>query len=46
MWDLPAELFEPRPVAEVLTHDDLLDFHLALEDERWLAEAMDTLQRG
>jgi len=34
-WHLPAELFEGRAVAEPLTHDDLLDFHLMLESGGW-----------
>lgn len=29
-WHVPAEALEPRP-ATALTHDDLLDFHAALE---------------
>jgi len=26
-WRMPRELVEARPVAEPLTHDDLLDWH-------------------
>jgi hypothetical protein len=33
-WRLPAELHE-RPGGAPITHDDLLDFHLLLEDESW-----------
>lgn len=29
-WHVPAEVFEPRPTT-AMTHDDLLDFHAALE---------------
>ena len=32
-WDLPAELREPRQGAPI-THDDLLDFHQTLYDDR------------
>ena len=34
VWELPAELWEPR-VGEPISHDDLLDFHELLCDERW-----------
>jgi hypothetical protein len=34
VWELPAELWEPR-VGEPISHDDLLDFHELLNDERW-----------
>ena len=34
-WHLPAELLEARPVGPVLTLDDLLDFHLCLQDADW-----------
>jgi hypothetical protein len=33
-WDLPSELFEPRAGAPI-THDDLIDFHLLLQDDGW-----------
>jgi hypothetical protein len=33
-WDLPAELFEPRPSVP-LTHDDLIDFHKLLQSDSW-----------
>ena len=45
-WDLPAELFEPRPVAAPLTHDDLIDAHERLGSDDWLAAALDTLVQG
>lgn len=35
MWALPAELCEPRRGGPAFTHDDLLDFHDALEDDSW-----------
>ena len=38
-WSLPRELFEPRPNIQ-LTHDYLLDFHIALEDDSNIAEAL------
>jgi hypothetical protein len=34
VWELPAELWEPR-MGEPISHDDLLDFHELLSDERW-----------
>jgi hypothetical protein len=37
MWNLPAELWE-RKVGPAITHDDLLAFHLALEDDLWRDE--------
>jgi len=37
-WQLPAELFEVRPVGEPFSHDDLLAFHELLADDAWLAE--------
>lgn len=36
-WTLPAELDEPK-VGPKITHDDLLEFHLALESETWREE--------
>lgn len=46
VWDLPAELHEPKPLGHPLTHDDLIDFHDQLADERWLAAALDTITGG
>lgn len=46
VWDLPAELVEARPLGASLTHDDLLDFHERLADDRWVAAALDTLLQG
>lgn len=37
MWNLPAELWEPK-VGPVISHDDLLAFHLALEGDSWRDE--------
>ena len=34
VWELPEELGEPHDGA-VFTHDDLLDFHLLLEQPDW-----------
>jgi hypothetical protein len=34
IWHLPAELFE-RPTGPAFTADDLLDFHLLLEQHDW-----------
>jgi predicted RNA-binding Zn-ribbon protein involved in translation (DUF1610 family) len=35
-WELPDELDEPHH-GPALTHDDLLDFHLLLEQPDWFA---------
>jgi predicted RNA-binding Zn-ribbon protein involved in translation (DUF1610 family) len=40
-WRLPAELFEARPLGPVLTPDDLLDFHLALEQPDWFDDLLE-----
>ena len=37
IWSLPAELQETK-LGPAITHDDLLAFHLALENDRWMAE--------
>jgi phage FluMu protein Com len=42
-WSLPAELDEIRTGAPI-SHDDLLDFHLLLNDDRSLAAALETIQ--
>jgi rRNA maturation protein Nop10 len=34
VWELPGELCEPH-VGEPISHDDLLDFHDLLADDRW-----------
>jgi hypothetical protein len=34
VWQLPAELWETHG-GEPISHDDLLDFHDLLADERW-----------
>jgi hypothetical protein len=44
-WSLPAELLEARSGAPI-THDDLLDFHLLLNDDALLAAALDTIHSG
>jgi hypothetical protein len=36
-WSLPAELSEPK-VGPPICHDDLLEFHLALECDAWEQE--------
>jgi hypothetical protein len=35
VWELPDEILEPH-AGSALTHDDLLDFHLLLEQPDWL----------
>jgi hypothetical protein len=34
-WSRPAELDEPK-IGPPITHDDLLGFHFALDEDRWL----------
>lgn len=34
VWHVPAELLEEKD-GPALNHDDLLDFHLLLEDDSW-----------
>lgn len=44
VWRLPAELDE-RPGGPTLTPDDLLDFHLQLQDPAWFASLEDEVRR-
>ncbi len=37
VWSMPAELAEPK-LGPPITHDDLLAFHLALEEGDWVGE--------
>lgn len=41
-WSLPAELAETR-LGAVISHDDLLAFHLRLEEDGWLERAVGDL---
>jgi len=41
-WRLPAELAE-RPGGPPITHDDLLEFHLELEDPEWFTRLAATV---
>jgi hypothetical protein len=44
VWYLPRELREPRPGGAAFSHDDLLDFHLLLQQKDWferLAQLVD-----
>ena len=38
VWHLPAELWEARPTGAPVSYDDLLDFHLMLQDETWFEQ--------
>ncbi len=38
-WELPKELREPRNGA-TLTHDDVINFHTAIQDDDGLSAAM------
>lgn len=38
-WTLPAELFEQHD-GQIITHDDLIDFHTMLENDEALANAL------
>ena len=42
-WTPPLELSEPRGVGEPITHDELLDFHDLLSDDRRLMDALSEL---
>lgn len=42
LWSLPSELFETRSGAR-LTHDDIIDFHIVLEDESAFERALTEL---
>ena len=42
-WTLPAELTEPRGAGGPITHDDLIDFHDLLSDDRRLLDALAAL---
>jgi hypothetical protein len=42
-WELPAELGEAKAGMPV-NHDDLLAFHFALQEPRWLEAAVDRLR--
>lgn len=44
VWQLPAELFEPR-TGDAIDHDDLLDFHALLEDPSWFDRLLDETRR-
>jgi hypothetical protein len=38
VWHLPAELWEARPTGAPVSYDDLLDFHLMLQDDSWFEQ--------
>jgi hypothetical protein len=42
-WALPAELTEPRGMGSPISHDDIIDFHELLADDRRLFAALATL---
>ena len=45
VWELPGEVLEPHEGA-VLTHDDLLDFHLLLEQPNWFEQLIGVKQNS
>jgi len=45
VWYLPEELREPRPGGAPIGHDDLLDFHLLLQQRDWF-ERLEELVGG
>jgi len=45
-WSPPLELSEPRGFGDPITHDELLDFHSLLHDDRLLTEALASLVDG
>jgi hypothetical protein len=44
-WHLPDELREPRPGGAPINHDDVLDFHLGLQQQDWF-ERLEQLLAG
>jgi endogenous inhibitor of DNA gyrase (YacG/DUF329 family) len=44
VWRLPAEVREPHYSGSALTPDDLLDFHLLLERDGWMAELEESVR--
>jgi predicted RNA-binding Zn-ribbon protein involved in translation (DUF1610 family) len=40
-WHLPTELFEPRPEGAPFDTEDLLDWHLRMDEPDWLDELHD-----
>ena len=44
VWRLPAEMREAHYTGAPLSPDDILDFHLLLERDDWLAELEQTVQ--
>lgn len=42
VWHLPAELSEPRPGGPPFQAEDVLDWHLRMEDPDWLDELLGT----
>jgi hypothetical protein len=44
-WSLPAELNEPK-IGPRINHDDLLEFHLALEGDSWQEELASLTPNG
>lgn len=44
VWRLPAELHEVR-TGPTLTPDDLLDFHLLLQNDGWFEQVAEAVRR-
>jgi hypothetical protein len=44
-WSMPAELSEPK-MGPRITHDDLLEFHMAMEADDWREELAEFTSRG
>lgn len=44
VWSLPAELAETH-AGPVLTYDDLLEFHLLLQEDGWLERLTESVSR-
>jgi hypothetical protein len=43
VWHLPAELWEPKSNGAPVSYDDLLDFHLMLQDDAWFSQLAETV---
>jgi hypothetical protein len=45
VWYLPEELREPHPGGDPLSYDDLLDFHILLQDKDWFSALEELVAR-
>ena len=45
VWNMPAELAEPRPLGAPFADDDLIDFHELLTGSAWFDDLLDAHRR-